>query len=194
MESSKGIARARILECAEGLIRQYGADAVTVDAVAKTADSAKGLVHYHFKTKQGLLGAVAERIAAARRARWQSAFEAPTADEAISRTWSLLAEESDTGTFKAWYSLIYADDRLPDGLARRIRQEFGEGLRAALTRLLRAKLGLAATVPEEELGCLLEAVVGGTGMLLACGAEVHRLEGAYAAAWLGILSLTRPVT
>jgi hypothetical protein len=58
-------------------------------------------------------------------------------------------------------------------------------------RLLEA-LGLEPRVAAAELGWYLAAVVQGMEVLLSAGARSTELEGAYAAAWLGILSLTRP--
>jgi AcrR family transcriptional regulator len=87
-----GEARAKILECAEELVRRKGANAVTVEAVAKAAGSAKGLVHYHFKTKKGLLSAVAGRLSQSRIESWSAAFESESPNQAIDQSWKLLAE------------------------------------------------------------------------------------------------------
>jgi hypothetical protein len=46
------------------------------------------------------------------------------------------------------------------------------------------------TVPDVEIGWLLGAVVDGMGLRLTGGGDRAQLEGAYAAAWLGVLSLT----
>jgi hypothetical protein len=68
---------------------------------------------------------------------------------------------------------------------------FSTAIAEAAHRLLK-ELGLAPTVPSEELGLLLAGVVHGMGLQLASGTEPQRLQGAYAAAWLGVLSLTQP--
>lgn len=192
MPAKRGEARVRILECAISAMRGAGVDAFSIEAVASAAGSAKGLVHYHFKTRQGLLSAVAEEITTARSKNWRAAFEAPSASEAVARTWSLLTQESGDGTVRAWQSLVGAPERLTDGLAKRLRDDFADGLSAAFTSMLRDELGLAPTVPDSEIGRLLEAVVDGMGFQLAGGAAESELEGAYSAAWLGILSLTQP--
>ena len=192
MAAKRGEARERILECAEALVRQQGADAMSIEAVAAAAGSAKGLVHYHFKTKQGLMSAIAERLTATRTNSWGMAFKAPSAEEAISQTWSLLTEESGDGTVQAWQSLVGFGDRLTDGLAKKLRGDFNESLGDALTSMLRDELGLTPTIPDAELGHLLEVVIDGMGFQLTSGTEESRLEGAYSAAWLSILSLTQP--
>ena len=60
--------------------------------------------------------------------------------------------------------------------------------------MLREKLELTPTIPETEIALLLEAVIDGMGFQLASGCDAQALEGAYAAAWLSILSLTRPLS
>jgi len=190
--AKRGEARARILECAEALTKQDGAEAVSVDAVAAAAGSAKGLVHYHFKSKQGLMSAVAERVTDARKAQWRAAFDAPSPQDAVAQTWALLTDESANGTVRAWQSLVGVDDRLTDGMARRLRTEFTECLCKELTSTLREKLELTPTIPDTEIALLLEAVIDGMGFQLASGGDAEALEGAYSAAWLSILSLTRP--
>jgi len=190
--AKRGEARQRILECAETLVKQSGAEAVSIDAVAVAAGSAKGLVHYHFKTKQGLMSAVAERVTADRKENWQVAFQAPSAQDAVARTWALLTEESANGTVLAWQSLVGVGGKLPDGLVNRLRAEFAAALCEALASMLREELALISTIPEEEIALLLGAVIDGMGFQLASGSDADALEGAYSAAWLSILSLTRP--
>ncbi len=193
MATKRGDARRRILECAAELVKEHGAEAVSIEAVAASAGSAKGLVHYHFKTKQGLLSAVAERLTASRTDEWKAAFDAPSAQDAVSQTWALLTRESADGTMRAWQSLVGVTDRLTDELAKKLRAEFADGLHGAFTSMLRDKLGLTPTIQDGEIGMLLEAVVAGMGFQLTSGTEKAELEGAYSAAWLAILSLTQPM-
>lgn len=193
MPVKRGEAKARILASATGLTRKKGAEAVSVEAVAKAAGSAKGLVHYHFKTKQGLLSSVAELLLDERTSQWKSAFKAQSANEALERSWSLLAAESADGTVRAWQSLVGATGQLTDALASRLRAEFAECLSGGFSAILRNELGLTPTIPDAEIGRFLGAVVDGMGFQLAAGTDPKALEGAYSAAWLAMLSLTRPV-
>ena len=192
MAAKRGEARERILECAEALIKQGGADPMSIEAVAAAAGSAKGLVHYHFKTKQGLISAVAERVTATRKGMWEAAFNAPSAQETILQTWTLLTQESGDGTVLAWHSLVGFGEKLTDGLAKKLRADFAGSLCTALTSMLRNELGLTPTIPDSEIGRLLEAIIAGMGFPLTSGTEEAALEGAYSAAWLSILSLTQP--
>jgi len=193
MGAKRGEARQRILAEAITLTKTNGADSLSVESVAKAAGSAKGLVHYHFKTKQGLLSAVAEEIASERKQNWSSAFKAPSAESAVQQTWDLLTEESTNGTAKAWQTLVGSEGRLTDGLANNLRMDFSKTLCSSFFSLLRRELGLTATVTETEVGRLLEAVIEGMGFQLMGGVPQEELEGAYSAAWLGVLSLTRPI-
>jgi AcrR family transcriptional regulator len=194
MAAKRGEARERILENAEALLKHQGVESMSIEAVAAAAGSAKGLVHYHFKTKQGLMSAVAERLTANRKLRWEAAFKAPSAQEAILQTWSLLTEESGDGTVQAWQSLVGVGGRLTDGTAKTLRDEYSRCLCDSLTSMLRDELGLTPTIPTSEIGSLLEAVIHGMGFQLTSGTEEDELEGAYSAAWLSILSLTQPST
>ena len=51
-----------------------------------------------------------------------------------------------------------------------------------------------ALVTIEEYKAPLETIVDGIGLQLTAGTEEELLEGVYSAAWLAILSLTRPVS
>lgn len=194
MPRDGGEARAKILECAEELVRRKGANAVTVEAVAKAAGSAKGLVHYHFKTKKGLLSAVAGRLSQSRIERWSAAFESESPNQAIDRSWKLLAEESGNGTLRGWLTLLGAKESLADQATNNALKQFGKSVGNALLRMLEEDMGLRPTVPADEVGDLLVAVIDGIGVQLLGGADADELHGAYAAAWLGLLSLTEPIS
>jgi AcrR family transcriptional regulator len=175
-------------------VQQHGAEAVSVEAVATAAGSAKGLVHYHFKTKQGLLSAVAEKLASARIDQWQRAFDAPTAQDAVQQTWCVLTRESAEGMVRAWQSLVGTSNTITDGLANTLRERYASSLMKGFINMLRSELGLTPTVEEVEIGLLLEALVEGIGFQLTSGADERTLEGAYSAGWLAILSLTQPIS
>jgi len=192
MAIPRGQARETILQSAEGLVRKHGAGAVTVEAVAKAAGSAKGLVHYHFKTKIGLLGAVLDRLSQTRIRAWLAALEPGAQQSAVERSWSLLTEESVGGTVLAWHTLIQSGEVFADHSVKSVVNEFSRSLGDALVRLLEEDMRLVPTVPNEEIGWLITAVIDGIGLQLLGGASEDELQGAYAAAWLGILSLTIP--
>jgi AcrR family transcriptional regulator len=182
-------ARTTILDAADRLLRRGGGG--TVDEVAREARCAKGLVHYHFKTKAGLLAAVATRLGEGRRTRWTEVFRASNPDAAIKRSWDLVVTEARDGTIRAWTALLAQREGVTDRAVSLEFSSFSTAIADGADKLLEA-LGLAPTVPTEELGLLLAGVVHGMGLLLESGTEPQRLQGAYAAAWLGVLSLTQP--
>lgn len=182
-------ARAAILDAALQLLRRSGG--LTVDQVAAAARCAKGLVHYHFHTRGGLLAAAAARLAERRRTRWAEAFRAGTPDAAIRGSWDLLVTESRDGTLRAWLALCAERDEVTGQTVSSEVEGFSRALAQAAEVLLR-DLGLTPTVSVQELGLLLATVVHGSGLQLEAGVPPARLQGAYAAAWLGVLSLTRP--
>jgi AcrR family transcriptional regulator len=180
--------RHKILDAADRLLRRGGG---TVDEVAREARCAKGLVLYHFKTKAALLAAAASRLGERRRSRWVEAFRAPTPEAAIRQSWDVLAAEAKDGTVRAWTALLAQRGTVTDQTVSSAFADFTDAVAEAADRLLR-ELGLSPTVRREELGLFLAGVIHGMGMQLEAGAEPGRLHGAYAAAWLGVLSLTRP--
>jgi len=182
-------ARASILEAAVQLLRRNGG--LTVDQVASSARCAKGLVHYHFRTKGALLAAAASRLAQQRRTRWAQAFRADTPDAAIRRSWDLLVSESRDGTLRAWSALCAERDKVTGQTVSSEVESFSNAIAQAADSLV-ADLGLTPTISIQELGLLLAVVVHGCGLQLEAGVPPARLQGAYAAAWLGVLSLTRP--
>jgi AcrR family transcriptional regulator len=180
-------AKESIITAAQDLIRRRGAAGITVDQVATHAGCAKGLIHYHFKTKRGLLEAVAAHLSTRRRDSWVAAFSAASPKAAIDQTWGLLTTESDNGTILAWSSMFGPGSPVPDQTVSNALREFGSALGEAAHRMLR-DLGSVPRIPPSEIGWLLGAVVHGMGFQLLSGADRAELEGAYAAAWLGILS------
>lgn len=190
MATSRPDSESTILAAAERLLRKRGVGTPTLEAVAREAQCAKGLVNYHFSSKPILLAAVAEEMGRARAARWARAFEGPSADAAIRSTWELIVAERRDGTAAGWAALRAEVTRVTVQAVNSETASFARFLSQGVSGLLSA-LGLQPTVPAAELGWYLAAVVQGAEILLQAGAEPEEIQGAYAAAWLGILSLTR---
>jgi len=55
------ISRDHLITCAGNELMRVGAGRVTVDRVAADASCAKGLLHYHFSSKDGLLSEARSR-------------------------------------------------------------------------------------------------------------------------------------
>lgn len=178
-----------IASAALRLVRRQGAAGVTVGAVADEAGCAKGLVHYHFKTKQRLWDAAAQKRSDERNRSWAAAFEASSPKAAIQATWDLLVDESVNGTTLAWTTMFGPGGLVSDQAVSSAVSDFGHTLSRSGQAMLE-RLGMRMRIPASEIGLLLGAVVTGAGFQLLAGIKRDDLEGAYAAAWLGILALT----
>lgn len=192
MARSKEAARKAILDAADLVLKRDGAYNMTMDAVARAAGCAKGLLHYHFHTKQRLLVEAVGRISTEREVQWTQAFDTADPHEAIDRTWNVIAQEVESGTLRAWSSLLTLSDSAVDQAVSKASARFRDQITTA-TRDLLARANCESTLPVDRLGWLLTAVVDGMSFQLAAGADAEVLADAYAAAWLGVLSLTSPL-
>lgn len=186
--TDSGKSQAMIVEAALALLCERGASKVTVGDVATASGCAKGLIHYHFKTKARLWAAVAERLATERRNRWIMVFDSATPTQAVERSWDLLVGESGDGTLRAWTSLFGSGTTLPEPMVSSTLTQFSEALGTAVKALFDTH-GATLRIGEAELGWFLGSLVAGVGYLLLAGAAVPELERAYTTAWLGVLSL-----
>jgi AcrR family transcriptional regulator len=183
-------AKHSIIEAATAELSEKGAATATVEAVAKRAGCAKGLVLYHFKTKQILFESAGTAIAATREGQWTKAFKASTPTDAIDSTWELLTDESANGVTLAWSSLLSPIGQISDQAVKELAEGFAKVLGVAGMGLFQS-LGTEPRVNEEELGWLLASIVTGIEAALLSGADPSVVNGAYTAAWLGVLSLAR---
>jgi len=181
-------AKRSIIEAATAELSEKGAATATVEAVAKRAGCAKGLVLYHFKTKQTLFESAGVAIATTRAAQWTEAFQAINPTDAIDRTWELLTNESANGVTLAWSSLLSPIGQISDQAVKELAEGFASALGAAGMGLFQS-LGTEPRVNEEELGWLLASIVTGVEAALLSGADPEVVNGAYTAALLGVLSL-----
>ncbi|MDH5644323.1 MAG: TetR/AcrR family transcriptional regulator, partial [Gemmatimonadota bacterium] len=163
-------------------------EAVTTSEVAKAAGCAKGLIHYHFSTKSGLLAEVARNIGASRAEAWQAAFATDDPQKAIDQTWELLRSEAKLGVLRAWLSLGTSGDRDIGRAVSRESMEFRDRI-VEWTKAMLSNAGLTPTIGDNQLGRLVMVLLQGTAMELATGGRPSELEEAYAAGWLGVLGL-----
>ena len=185
--------RETIIRAALSLVERRGAGEVTVADVANEVGCAKGLVHYHFKSKQRLWEAVAIELADDRLSRWTEAMKEASPRDAIDATWNLLVVESASGVVLAWTTLFGPGGHVPDQRVSETHRSFSQALGRAARQMLE-RSGERVRIPESELGLLLGAVVNGMGFQLLGGADRGELEGSYAATWLGILSFAEPTS
>ena len=171
-------ARDRIIEASRSVLLESGSSGWTVDAVARRAGCAKGLVHYHFGTKQALLAATAARVAADRWRRIGAGLQlrGPAAIDAL---WDSVLAAVRSGETRARFGLLSqpgtASAFAPPGvildeLANRFRSSFGQpDIGGADSALLLAALngfemlllaGLDETSVRESYHRLLLFLVG----------------------------------
>lgn len=182
--------RQAILDAAAALLRERRTGDVTMEEVAKRAGCAKGLVHYHFKRKDQLLAATATRLWHDRSSAWTVALNARDPKSAIGAAWELLRNEASDGTAAACTALGLRQDELVVQSVNKGRGAHSKDVTQALDGLL-GRMGLTPTVPASELGTLLAATAEGIAAQLGSGAPPDELEQAWAAFWVGLLSLTR---
>ena len=184
-------AKLRILTAAKAGLRKTGASELTIDMVAEDAGCAKGLIHYHYKTKDQLVAAAADSLLSDYDAKWSAALRSGSPDEAISKTWALVVAEARDGTPHAWASIKSYRHNMTDQTVKAVVDRLSVTLASGIRDLL-DRSGFSLTISTDEVGRLAAAAVQGFEFQLAAGVAPESLEGAYAALWVGILALTRP--
>lgn len=190
-KANADVAKQRILAAAVRVLSADPGGAATVDRVAGEAGCAKGLVHYHFKTKDALFAAAAAQIWAERGKAWRAALTGSDPHTTLQAAWQLLLEESRNGHLLASTSLGLTKSKLAGQSVKDGRRAFVLILGDSLVALF-GRMGRAATVPASEIAALLASVIDGLGLQLAGGDGTDDLEPAWSAFWAAVLSLTRP--
>lgn len=176
-------AKQRILAAAEQVLLANPGSLGTVETVARKAGVAKGLVAYHFGSKQALFDAAATAILERRQARWSAALATPDPHAAIDACWRLARAEAGDGT------AAFCTGRLTDWSTSTVVTDFG----AAVVGLLK-RAGQVPTIPDDEIGTLAAVTLLHLGSALAGGAEPRLIEAAHAAFWAAAFGLCRSAT
>lgn len=171
--------RTRILGAAKSMLVQHGLEGWSVERVAREAGCAKGLVHYHFTSRDQLLAAVAADLCLARLRQRLTAL-AVRGTAALDALWATMLAHAEDGTAAAWLQL---------GL------QPGSAVRAALapppelvTALGRAS-GAAMEMPplSDETARALLLVLDGLEAALVRDAPRADVRNAYDRVWLALL-------
>jgi AcrR family transcriptional regulator len=167
-----------------------GLSSFTVARVARAARSSSALVHYHFATKQRLLLAAAERLAARRTALRLSRLEGLRGLAALDAFWDGAVAGAARDVERAWHDLLLLARRDRDVAALLLRERDREGaeLAVAIPRLL-GELGARARIPAENLAFLFVTFADGLACALALGADERDLRGAFDAFCLSLVAL-----
>lgn len=170
--------RDRILAAATNVLIQHGLNGWTVDEVARKAGCAKGLVNYHYRSKQQLLERVSERL---RDDRWAKRLTAAKELEPLEKLWQTLIDEVGSGRFSAWLSLLTAGAKLRQ--AGRTPAQHA----TLLCRTLGESLGLGDQLSTHA--GLVAASLDGISLRLLEGVDPTTLEEAYHRFWLTLLDM-----
>jgi len=184
-------ARDRVLSIAVKHLKRQGPSAITLDEIAAEAGCAKGLITYHFESKDRLIQAASEEILGDHQAAWASALHGNALDDVIRQTWQTLLAEARDGHWRAWLPLATSRDRVISQLVSNHASSFADSLRMAAESQMRT-LGLQPAISIAELGQFLAAGLQGIGLRLATGVKPEALEGAHSALWAAVLGMTRP--
>ena len=167
-----------ILSAATTALVQQGLNGWTVDDVARRAKCAKGLINYHYRSKNQLLQLVARSLT---EERWKGRLAAATTGpgaRALDRLWAAVEAEVRSGRFAAWLSLA-ASPVFRDATTA------PAGAPADLARALTRALAIDRDLEPHSL--LIEAFLDGLGLRLMHGAK--GAEEAYHRFWLTVLEM-----
>ena len=154
MESGKE----RIVSATIKLLQKHGPVATTTDRVAVAAGCAKGLVHYHFRTKSALWSEIVQTLGKRRHERWAKAFSG--AKWAVTDTWKIVLADRREGIVRLIAS-IGGEDRDTDDAISSVTQQFSRTMTEAVRRFL-DRMEMDPGVPIEQLGWSLSSVLHGT--------------------------------
>ncbi|MFN2572095.1 MAG: TetR/AcrR family transcriptional regulator [Gemmatimonadales bacterium] len=152
--------RAAILAAAIHTLQRAGLAGFTLDAVARRAGVVKGLILYHYASRNRLLRAAAAQVAAAREGALERALASGPGTVGLDACWEELRRQAEDGTAKAWFSLAAA------GLIDRAASNGG------FEHVARA------------------AILDGCAAALASGVALADARDAYDALWLALLEIT----
>ena len=169
-----------ILSSAITILVRDGLNNWTVEEVAKKAGCAKGLVNYHYRSKQALLQQAAETVRAERWAKRETAARTP-GSQALDRLWAVLLDDVKTGQFAAWLGLLSAGGPLRQAAASQTDQSLATV--AALSRSLGLDNQLAVHAG------MIAAALDGLELQLLQGAPPGQTEEAYHQFWLTVLDM-----
>ena len=169
----------QISDAALDVLVRDGLEKWTVSAVANQAGCAKGLVHYHHKTKEQLLGTVADQLAKARVEDRLGAL-GTGGTEALDALWTVLVTTASSGRTKAWLSLL-GHSSSPVHQAARLPSEYHGRLAAAIAAAFVLKS------VEEPVVRSIDAALDGFELALVRGDDPDRVHESFHQIWLSVL-------
>jgi AcrR family transcriptional regulator len=161
----------RIVEASERVLIEQGLEGWTVEGVAREAGCAKGLVHYHHRTKSALLVATGIRLAI-RRLQRVSASLSLRGTAALDALWDAILAGVRSGEAQARLALLASREAT-------VREPFA--VTAEALDELAEKFTIAFSQPEFDMGDAraLVASIEGIETLLVAGVPVLDVRDSY---------------
>lgn len=144
--------RSAILAAALQTLKRDGLEGFAIEAVARRAGVAKGLVLYHFKARRRLIALCARNVQTERARRLAAALGDGLGAAAADRCWQELLRQQHDGLARAWLGLCAG------GITDRSINDVDFEERARQLLLDGCAAGLAAGVPAGELKDAFDAV------------------------------------
>ena len=181
--------RDRIAEAACALVQDAGIADLTIADVGRRAGVSSALVHYHFNTKQDLLAAASERLAARRTEGRAAALSGASGLAALDALWAALSAGPGFEAERAWNDLALLarhDASVRRTLAAQRRVERATFVQS-LPRLF-LDLGTVPTASWDETAATILLFLDGVALALAEGGAADEVRAAYDAFWLVLVA------
>ena len=180
-------ARARILAATATRLLAVGAAKLNMQDVADEAGVSKGLIHYHFDSKDTLLARTVEWLTAQVEEREQHALDTATAQAAIELLWRWLLRELNLGHVRILSDLAHYPNATVEAAVRSSAARRREVASHTVERLFSA-LELRPRVPVTLLADVVLAFNTGLAVDWSFAADAER-RVAFDVFWLAVLSL-----
>jgi AcrR family transcriptional regulator len=180
-------ARARILAATATRLLGVGAFRLNMQDVADEAGVSKGLIHYHFDSKDTLLARAVEWLTVEVSTREAEALAGATAQTAIEMLWRWMAAELASGHIRILAELSYYPSAAVQGSIQAAVEIRRDAAARTVDELFSA-LQLRPRVPSELMGSVFLAFFNGLAVEWPFVADAER-RVAFDVFWLAMLSL-----
>ena len=184
---SREQAQNRILEATAARLLAVGVAKLNMQDVADEAGVSKGLIHYHFDSKDTLLAHTIEWLTEQIDARERVALDSATAQSAIELLWRSLTRELATGHVRILADLAHYPNAAVDAAMRLSGTRRREAAARTVESLFKA-LQLRPRVPATLLADVVLAFNTGLAVNWSVVADAER-RVAFDVFWLALLSL-----
>lgn len=177
-QADSAVTREAIVDGTVAVLTESNSTDWTVDSVATKVKCAKGLVLYHFQSKNSLLLHAAERVRENHASRRIGAVQGQKGTQALDRLWDDLAKEVRTGAFAVWVTLV-GNESTRKAAARTATHD----------RSLIAAASEALGIPSDSASlAMVPAALDGFGLELLQGKPTADVRDRFDAFWLSVLS------